>query len=84
MAKRTETLEGLIDRMEVAADKSGCASRFWQQVSIVLIVWEDVKRGWAPTVQYDHRYQQGLRDLADAYRRFGQRLVDAVNQRAFA
>jgi hypothetical protein len=81
---RKETLESLITRMDDAADKSGCASAFWRQVALVLIVWDDVKRGWMPVVGFDPNCNEGLRDLADAYRQFGSSLVVAANQRAFA
>lgn len=81
---RKEPFESLISRMEVAADKSGCAKAFWQNVALVLIVWDDIKRGWTPVVSFDARYNEGLRDLEAAYRRFGSSLVVAANQRAFA
>ncbi len=82
MAK--ENFETLITRMEAAADKTGNSISFWQQVSLVLTIWSDSKRGWMPVVEFDPRHNTGLRDLADAFRNFGDRLLGAVNQRAFA
>lgn len=78
-----ETFENLVDRMETAAEKSGDAMAFWQQVALVLQIWRDCKGGWFPVVTFDPRYQPGLRDLEAASKRFGIALVDAANQRAF-
>lgn len=78
------TFSNLINRMDDAADRSGCASAFWQQVALVLRVWESVKEGWMPVVQFDPRYNHGLSDLSAAYKRFGGLLVSEANSRAFA
>lgn len=81
---RKESFESLIDRMEEAAENTGNALAFWQQVALVLRVWEGIKDGWFPAVHFDPRYNDGLRDLAAASKRFGSSLVSAANQRAFA
>lgn len=79
-----ETFESLIARMEAAADNTGNALAFWQQVAWVLRVWSDAKDGWVPVVHFDPRYNAGLRDLETAFKRFGASLFTAANERAFA
>ena len=82
MAK--QTLEALIGRMDRTAECSGDAKGWWSAVSLVLTVWEDVKRGWVPTPAFDPRLHSGLVELSSAYRKFGSSLCAAAGQRAFA
>lgn len=81
--KPAKTLNAQIAQMEKAARCSENAGLFWKQIALVLQVWQSTKQGFMPTVQFDPRYQGGLRDLAAAYNRFKSALVDAVNVIAF-